>query len=177
MADLEEEFSPVDVPEDDRAFEPIPAGTYKLQVINSLMKDTKSGSGRVLELTVEIVDGKYAGRHWREWINYRNQNEDAQRIGIRAFADLCLGVGIHDPIKSSELVHFKPFVARVTVDPGNGQFSPQNKIQYKSIKSAAALPPQKSTPVPPAKPKPQATKAQPAKPWARKKEDEDEIPY
>ncbi|MFO7900232.1 MAG: DUF669 domain-containing protein [Planctomycetota bacterium] len=44
-------------------FEPIPAGKYLAIITGSEMKDTKAGTGRYLELTFEVIEGKHKGRN------------------------------------------------------------------------------------------------------------------
>jgi hypothetical protein len=173
MAKIEQGFSPADVPEN--AYPTIPAGIYKLQVVESSIEPTKSGSGDMLVLIVEVIDGIHAGHKITDRLNIRNQNPDAQRIAQRALADLCLSLGILD-LSDSEQLHFKPFTAKVRIEEDkNGRYGPQNRIRYTEARDPATLT-QKAAPISPAKAKPQAAKAAPAKPWARKKED-DEIPF
>jgi hypothetical protein len=123
-------FNPADIPEDDRNFDPIPAGTYKMQVIESRLEDTKSGSGQMLVLTLEVIDGQYQNRRVWDRLNIVNDNADAQRIAQRALADLCLQIGVA-PLKDSEQLHFKPFMGKVTIQPDKtGQYGPQNRVRY-----------------------------------------------
>lgn len=131
MANLGEEFRADDVPEDDRSFEPLPAGDYVMQVIESAVVPTKSGSGDQLVLTLEVIDGPFNNRRMWDRLNIRNQNADAQRIAQRSLADLCLAVGV-TALTDSEQLHFKPFVGRVTIKPDkSGQYGPQNAVRYK----------------------------------------------
>jgi hypothetical protein len=131
MAELDQEFNAADVPEDDRSFDPIPAGDYQMQVVESEIKPTKSGSGDQLVLTLEVIDGPHQNRKVWDRMNIRNENADAQRIAQRALADLCLAIGIAN-LKNSEQLHFKPFVGRVTIKADkSGQYGPQNAIRYK----------------------------------------------
>lgn len=131
MAEFPENFNPNDVPEDDRTFEPLPAGDYTMQVIESEIKDTKSGTGQQLVLTLEVIEGPLSNRRVWDRLNIRNQNADAQRIAQRALADLCLAVGIGS-LRNTEDLHFKPFVGRVTIKVDKkGEYGPQNSVRYK----------------------------------------------
>lgn len=165
MADLNETFDPSQVPEDDRNFDPIPAGDYDMQCIESEIKDTKDGNGQMLVLTHEIISGPHASRRIWDRLNIRNQNADAQRIAQRALADLCLAVGL-GAIRDSEELHFKPFVGRVAIKTDkSGKYGPQNTVRYKAKAGSAPAgkaPAQQST----------RTAAQPqqtagAKPWKK----------
>jgi len=129
--ELAHTFDPNDVPEDDRSFEPLPAGDYVMQVIESEIKDTKSGSGQQLVLTLEVTEGPLSNRRVWDRLNIVNQNADAQRIAQRSLADLCLAVGIAQ-LRNTEELHFKPFVGKVSIQPDKtGQYGPQNRVRYK----------------------------------------------
>ena len=167
MAEFPEDFNANDVPEDDRSFEPLPAGDYTMQVIESDIKPTKTG-GDQLVLTLEVMDGPMSSRHVWDRLNIRNQNADAQRIAQRNLADLCLAVGIAS-LRNSEDLHFKPFVGRVSIKPDKtGQYGPSNGVRYKprggqppASKAAAERP--AAAPAAQAAQRP----AQGAKPWQR----------
>lgn len=186
MAELPQPFVPNDVPEDERSFEPIPAGTYVLQVIESKIEDTKSGTGQMLTLTLEIVDGEYANRRIWDRLNIRNQNPDAQRIAQQSLRSLCMALGITELTDSEEL-HFKPFEAKITIQQDkSGQYGPQNRVRYVAGDGNSAPPPQKALarPAAPARPqiKPQAAPAKggTAKPWSKPKPaeiEEEEVPF
>lgn len=166
MAEFPETFDPNEVPEDDRNFDPIPAGDYDMQCIESEIKDTKDGTGQMLVLTHEIISGPHANRRIWDRLNIRNQNADAQRIAQRALADLCLAVGL-GAIRDSEELHFKPFVGRVAIRVDkSGQYGPQNTVRYKA--RAGSAPASKAPPQQPAqKPAAQQTAAAGAKPWKK----------
>lgn len=129
--ELDQAFDPNSVPEDDRTFDPLPAGDYLMQVTESEIKPTKSGSGEQLILTLEVVDGPHQNRKVWDRLNIRNENADAQRIAQRALADLCLAIGVTSLRDTSDL-HFKPFTGRVTIQADKtGQYGPQNRVRYK----------------------------------------------
>jgi hypothetical protein len=127
MANLGETFNPDEVPEDE--FEPIPAGDYLVQIVESEIGPTKSGNGQILKLTLEILSGEYERRRIWERINIVNQNPDAQRIAQQQLKKLCdaLGTG---PIQDSEELHFKPVNIHVEIrQDKSGQYGPQNVIR------------------------------------------------
>ena len=180
---MPETFNSAEIPEDDRNFDPIPIGQYKMQVIESKIEDTKSGSGQMLTLTLEVVEGQFANRRIWDRLNVRNDNPDAQRIAQRALADLCLAIGVAQ-LRDTDELHFKPFMARVGIrQDKTGQYGPQNTVRYTAGKGApggAAKPagaPQQG------RPPQQAAKAAQgaAKPWnqpkAAPKDMDDEIPF
>ena len=148
MATLDQEFDATAIPEDDRNFDPIPAGNYLMQVIDSEVKPTKSGTGDQLVLTLEVIDGRHSGRRVWDRLNIRNQNPDAQRIAQRALADLMLAIGVRHLVDTEEL-HFKPFTGKVTIKPDKtGEFGPQNAVRYKPSGGSPAQPPTSSAAAP-----------------------------
>ena len=184
MAEFNETFDPSAVPEDDRNFEPIPAGTYKLQVLESAIADTSTGSGQMLTLTLEVVEGQYANRRIWDRLNIVNQNPDAQRIAQRNLADLCIAVGVAQ-LRNTDELHNKPFMARVTVQPDKtGQYGPQNRVRYSVGKQGAGgaatgggggQKPAGRAAAPPARPWGSGGAAKPAA--KTQKEMDDEIPF
>jgi len=143
MTALPQTFNPNEIPEDDRNFDPIPAGTYKLQVTESKLEEARSGEGnQILTLTLEVLDGPYQNRKIWDRLNIINKNQTAQQIAQRALADLCLACGLNS-IKDTEELHFKPFTARVTIQPDKtGQYAPQNRVRYTVGKGAPQGQPQ-----------------------------------
>lgn len=169
MADLDMDFNPAEVPEDDRSFEPLPAGDYTMQVIDSEIKPTKSGEGQQLVLTMEVIEGPLSNRRVWDRLNIRNQSADAQRIAQRSLADLCLAVGLAS-LKNSEDLHFKPFTGKVAIRVDkSGQYGPQNTVRYKA-RGAGAAPRSTASPStqPRSAPSQVARPATGAKPWQQK---------
>lgn len=171
MAEFPEDFNPADVPEDDRSFEPLPAGEYTMQVIESEIKPTTTG-GEQLVLTCEVMTGPYSNRRIWDRLNIRNANPETQRWAQRSLADLCLAVGVAS-LRNSDSLHFIPFTGRVSIVPAKekdikaGYPDPKNRIKYRS--NSGARPAGASTATQAAKPATQASKpaATGAKPWQR----------
>ncbi|MCC7253833.1 DUF669 domain-containing protein [Hyphomicrobium sp.] len=180
MAELNQAFDPNEVPEDDRSFEPLPAGDYQMQVIESKIENTKSLTGKMLVLTLEVVSGPHTNRRVWDRLNIVNQNADAQRIAQRALADLCLAVGIAQ-LRDTDELHFKPFVGRVGVrEDKTGQYGPQNTVRYKArggqppagkaggpTSAGSAAGQQTRTAPASATARPSAPAASPSRPWAK----------
>lgn len=137
MADLGQVFDPAEVPEDNRSFDPLPTGDYLCQILESDVVKTKAGDGEILKLTLEVVDGPYEQRRIFENLNIRNPNPNAQAIAQRALADLCQACGL-GVIRDSEELHFKPFLAKVTIETDKtGQYEPKNRVRrYKPARGA-----------------------------------------
>jgi hypothetical protein len=127
MAQLPGTFDPNEIPDDD--FDLLPPGKYLAQVIESALADTKNGTGQILTLTFEIMDGEFERRRVWERLNIVNANPDAQRIAQQQLKRLCdaSGAGV---INDSEELHFKPVVIDVGVrQDKTGQYRDQNSIK------------------------------------------------
>jgi hypothetical protein len=127
MANLGATFDP-DTIEEDAGFEPLPAGDYLAQIIESEIADTKSGTGQMLKLTFEIMSGSHESRRIWDRLNIVNQNPDAQRIAQQQLKRLCDACGT-GAISDSEELHFKPINIRVGIKiDKTGEYRPQNTI-------------------------------------------------
>lgn len=95
-------------------FDLLPAGKYLAQVIDSEVVPTKAGTGQILKLTFEIMDGEHANRRLWARLNIANENAQAQQIGLAQLSALCHAVGVTKLTDSLEL-HEKPVLVTVKV--------------------------------------------------------------
>lgn len=126
MADLSELNFNRDA-EPPKDFEPLPAGSYLAQVVDSDIKDTKNGTGKYVKLEWEIIDGEYGGRRVFAMYNIINANPTAQEIGEAEFSAACLGLG-KAGCRDTEELHAIPCVIKLKVQPGKGDYGPSNRI-------------------------------------------------
>jgi hypothetical protein len=185
MASLGGTFDPNEIPQDERSFEPMPAGDYPCQIVDSEIVTTKSG-GEMLKLTLEVTDGQYANRKVWDNLNIRNANAQAQQIAHRALADLCAACGL-GPISDSEELHFRPFIAALKIEQDkSGQYEPRNAV--KRYKARGGQPPASKAPVqqqarPAAQPVARATGGTGGRPWNNRRQEaamadlDDDIPF
>lgn len=167
MAGLGESFNPEGVDPRD-SLEPVPAGTYGVEIVESDVVETKSGSGRMVKLTFKIMEGPCEGRQIWDNINFRNDNETAQRIGQQALAELCAACGHRGPLEDTEVLHGVPLKIRVKIEPDkSGQYGPQNRVQRYMPYDAASAP--KRAPAAQQQSKPAPTAASKSdRPWINK---------
>jgi len=92
--------------------EAIPAGKYVAIITDSDMKPTKSGTGRYLQLTFQVIEGEYRGRYLWARLNLDNPNDTAVRIARAELAAICRAVGVLMPKDSCEL-HNLPLIIHV----------------------------------------------------------------
>jgi hypothetical protein len=63
-----------------RTFEALPRGDYTAMITDSVLKETKAGTGQYIALTMEIIDGSYSGRKIWDNLNVKNANPTAEKI-------------------------------------------------------------------------------------------------
>lgn len=155
-------FDATSVPESERSeFTPIPAGTrVTMQVTEADVIPTKSGKG--LKFTCQIVAGQYENRKVWGFINIENASQQAEQIGQRELADLCIAMG-RPAIDATEDLLFAPFDATLGVK-ADATYGPKNVIKRYHKPGEAAV---KSAPVQQARQAAPAAKPAPAqdKPW------------
>jgi hypothetical protein len=171
MAQLGSVFNAHDIPEDDRNFDPIPAGDYLVQAIDSELRVKENGD-ELLKFTFEILDGPFQGRRLWENLNVKHSNPTAQSIAQRSLADLILAVGLaNGECSDSEQLHFKPVVAKVKIDPPKNGYDASNKIsRYRPMNGAPPAqkaPAQARQEAPATAPAARANGATQARPWGR----------
>jgi hypothetical protein len=93
-------------------FDPIPAGKYLAVITDSEMKPTKAGTGSLLQLTFQIVEGEYQNRLIWTRLNLDNPNAVAVQIARADLSAICRAVGVLSPRDSVEL-HNLPLVIHV----------------------------------------------------------------
>ena len=140
------------------SFDVLPKGEYLAAAVSSEMKSTKAMTGKYLQLSFEILEGKFKGRRIFERLNLQNPNKDAEEIAQRTLSALCHALGILQ-INESEQLHDIPVLISVTIEDGKGDYGPSNRITGYASASNGVTPAQ-----PPASP----SKAGAAAPWARK---------
>ncbi len=126
MANLGREYRNDEAPESE--FEPLPAGDYMAQIIESDVGPTKANDGTILKLVYEIMTGPMANRRVFDRLNIVNPNATAQGIAQRALADTCAAIGLAAVSDSAEL-EFKPMMIRLGIrEDKSGNYGPQNNI-------------------------------------------------
>lgn len=119
------------------SYDPLPAGWYKAVFTTSEEKPTKAMTGSYLQMTAEIIEGEYQGRKLIERLNLNNPNSTAVEIAKRTLSGICRATGIMTPRDSSDL-HDKPFMVKVAVKPGSGDYGPSNEIKEYAPTGGAA---------------------------------------
>jgi hypothetical protein len=169
MADLGGVFDASTV-EPSQPIEILPPGRYMAQIIESEMKETKSG-GQMLALTLEITEGNSMHRKLWDNLNLVNANAQAQEIAQRTLSAICHAVG-KIQVSNSEQLHFVPMLVTVAVEPDNRDPDRKRNV-IKGYSAAGNAAPAAASPAPrfgaarPAAAAPAAPATKKAAPWAR----------
>lgn len=146
---------------------PIPAGVYVAQVTESDVVPLKSGNGRALSLTFQVLQGPYANRKVWARLNIQHSNAEAERIAQQQLSALCHAVGKPRLTDTTEL-HMKPVQIRVKIRKDeSGQYGDRNEVTgFEAVAGGAAVP--KPGAMPAAVPQAPAAAGAAAAPWARR---------
>ena len=109
-------------------FEPIPAGKYLAVITDSEMKYNKAGTGSLLQLTFQIIEGEYQNRLIWTRLNLDNPNAVAVQIARADLSAICRAVGVLSPRDSVEL-HNLPLVIHVRCKKRNDTGDIFNEIK------------------------------------------------
>ena len=125
-------------------FEPVPAGKYLAAITDSEMKDTKSGSGKYLQLTFQVIEGEYKNRLLWARLNLQNANPTAVKIARAELSAICRAVGVMTPKDSVEL-HNLPLQITVKLTKRQDTGEMANEIKGYEKKGVAAGQAQQAT--------------------------------
>lgn len=174
MAFLDTDFDASQVEPARPGGEPVPPGKYVAQIIESEMVDTQKG-GKMLKLTLDILEGEYQGRKLYDNLNLVNSNPKAQEIAYRTLSAICHAVHKMQ-VRDSEELHFRAMEVTIKVEPDNrDSHLPPEDRRYRSIVAGyeavsgaapkpAAMRPAPAAPAPAPAPAPAAAKSPP---WRR----------
>ena len=131
-------------------FEPIPAGKYLAVITDTEMKANKAGTGSLLQLTFQVIEGDYANRLLWDRLNLDHPNATAVQIARADLSAICRAVGVLAPKDSLEL-HNLPLVIHVRCKKRTDTGELVNEIKGYSKKdtpapAASAAPASDNTP-------------------------------
>lgn len=152
----------------EESFEIVPAGEYTTIIEASDYTPNKQGTGMILKLTYQIIDGEFKGRKIFENLNLQNENAQAAQIAQRALNSICLAVGVQH-VQDSAQLHGIPLILDVSVKE-DATYGKQNRIKKHIPVSGQTSAPATSGFVqtqPQQQTAPQGT-AKKDQPWARK---------
>jgi hypothetical protein len=113
----------VDTNDTQEGFDVIPAGEYPAVITASEYNMNKQGTGKVLALTYEIIDGHFNGSKLFNYLNLEHQKENVVAMARRTLNAIGVAVGITSVVTNSEMLHNIPMKIEVGVkdDPNYGK--------------------------------------------------------
>ena len=93
----------------------IPKGEYQVVIVESEKVVTKAGTGHLLKLQMQVVEGEFKGHQLTDRLNLWNENDTARRIAQGTLSAICRAVNVLTP-QGSEQLHHKQLTAVVNVD-------------------------------------------------------------
>ena len=114
---------------DDRGFEPLPQGKYNAMVIESAVKDSKSG-GQYIELVCQVLDGAHVNRKVWHRLNIVNDNPKAENIARKDLAVLMINLGLPPQMVDTQELHGKPFLMGLKIRPAEGEYPAKNEVSF-----------------------------------------------
>lgn len=145
------------------AYEVLPAGKYRAQIVESDMRVTRNGMGQFLWLMLDILEGPHQGRKIFDQLNLVNPNPTTVEIAQRTLSAICHATGKLQ-VNDSEELHLIPMTIQVTVKPPKDGYGEKNSIRY-LVPDGTAQP---TAPQPSAAPAQSAPARPAAAPWNRK---------
>lgn len=123
-------------------FQPVPAGKYIAVITDSEMKDTRSGTGRYLQLEFEIIEGEYRGRKLWSRLNLENPNPEAVRMARGDLSAICRAVNVLTPKDSIELHNLQLEITVRCKNNQDGEITNEIKGYGAQARTQAVPPPQ-----------------------------------
>jgi hypothetical protein len=96
-------------------FVALPAGIYNVVIIDANWKATKAGTGKMLVLEFEVLDGERKARKLFTRLNLDNPNPTAVQIAQSELSSICRAIGVLKPSSETDLIN-RPLRVSVYVD-------------------------------------------------------------
>ena len=127
------------------AFDPIPAGWYPAQIVESEMKAGSKPGSSYLAITLQIMGGDFNNRKVFDRFNLQNANPVAVEIAYRSLSAVCHAVGLIQ-VADSQLLHGRPMMVKVSVRPARvdatsgSAYDASNEVKgYKALDASVAV--------------------------------------
>ena len=96
-------------------FVALPAGIYNVTIIDANWKTTKAGTGKMLVLEFEVLDGDKKGRKLFTRLNLDNHNATTVQIAQSELSSICRAINVLKPTSEYDLIN-RPLQVSVYVD-------------------------------------------------------------
>jgi hypothetical protein len=143
-------------------YDPIPEGEYELMCEDAEDKKTSAGTGVYIKAKFRVLGPTNEGRFIFMNFNIQNPSTKAEEIGRRQVSGWAAACGRPNAADTDELLNL-PFRAKITIEPGSGNYGPQNRINGYLVKEGGGSPaPKPAASAPVAKATPPAAASTPA---------------
>lgn len=134
MADLTPlNFDPEQHEDMGDGFEVLPPGTYAVCIVDAEVAKTKAGTGTILVLKYQVIEGPHTGSTFTDRLNIKNPSDMAQKIGLSQLKNICDAVGHKGVLSNTEAIHGKPFSVKITIEEfrsnTSGKMLKSNKVE------------------------------------------------
>ncbi len=116
MANLNGIQMDANVQESTGEFTVIPAGKYRACLVSDQLRDNSAGTGKILEVKIQIMEGQFAGEVLTDYINITNASPKAQAIGQGTLKRICNLCGVPYPPQDTAGLMGKPLGIDVKVE-------------------------------------------------------------
>ena len=121
-----------------RTFEALPRGDYTAMITDSVLKETKAGTGHYIALTMEIIDGAFSGRKIWDNLNVKNQNPTAEKIAHASLTQYFESCGLElQKGADTESLYNIPFKLTLGIDQKDAS---RNRVMGSSALGSALKP-------------------------------------
>ena len=104
-----------EVEESNGVFEVLPSGKYKCAMVGDELKDNKAGTGKILTVSLQVIEGQYAQEIVKDNINITNPSAVCQAIGQGTLKKICNLCNVQFPPTETIGLMGKPMVITVGV--------------------------------------------------------------
>lgn len=143
MANLNGIQMDANVQESTGAFTVLPAGKYKACLVADELRDNSAGTGKILELKIQIMEGQFAGEMLTDYINITNPNPKAQSIGQGTLKRICNLCSVPYPPQDTAGLMGKPLGIDVKVEKFTSNTTGK-ELESNKIRSYGPVPTQQA---------------------------------
>lgn len=158
MAFLGETYETENLPEG-RSYDLLPDGWYNVTISQATLGDTKSGTGKKIDIRYDITGPTHQGRVIFGSVNIRNQSQKAEEIGRQQLGEIMRAIGLSKVQDSDELIGGQ-LAVKVKTKPAENGYEARNEVSgFKAIDGSAPPKPATAT---------AAASTSAAPPWAKR---------
>ena len=128
-------------------FDPLDAGWWGMQIVESSVEKTKDGAGQYLQFVHEVLENvhpQHRGRRVVERLNIWHKDPTTNRIANGKLRAICEAVGVL-VFKDTQELHHRPLAVKLKVRPAEGEYEASNDVtqhdSYAARFGAGAPPP------------------------------------